>query len=207
MGATQQFTATGTFSDNSQGNVTSSAAWTSSDVTVATVSTAGIATGVAEGPTTIQAAVGAINGPASLTGSTSKFRFAGSLKIPRDRLHGDNSSERKCFDRQWVRGAGKSTAESELYNPVTGTFTPTGSVSTPRFSHTATLLQNGNVLIVGGTSATGSTTSAELYTPSTGSFTPAASLNKASVAPHRNASPKWASTGRGRKRRRDSGVV
>jgi uncharacterized protein YjdB len=177
VGATQQFTATGTFSDNSQGNVTSSVVWTSSDVTVATISSAGIATGAAEGPTTIQAAVGAINGSASLSGTPSKFRFAGSLKTTRIDYTATTLQNGSVLIASGYVGGGKSTAESELYNPVTGTFAPTGTVSTPRFSHTATLLQNGNVLIVGGTSATGSTTSAELYTPSTGSFTPAASLN------------------------------
>ena len=178
VGATQQFTATGTYSDSSQGNVTSSAAWTSSDNTVATVSTAGIATGVAEGPATIQAAVGAITGSASLSGTPSKFRITGNLKIPRIDYTETTLQNGNVLIAGGSVVSGTSTGESELYNPVTGIFTPTGALSTPRFLHTATLLQNGNVLIIGGTSPTGSTTSAELYTPSTGSFTPAASLNK-----------------------------
>jgi Galactose oxidase, central domain/Kelch motif len=55
------------------------------------------------------------------------------------------------------------------------TFTPTGSMESQRAGHTETLLQNGMVLIVGGTDG-GTLNSAELYNPATGTFTPTGSL-------------------------------
>lgn len=71
---TIQFIATGTYSDNSTKNLTSTAAWSSSDATVATVSstapTGGLASGIGAGQTTITATIGGISGNTSLTVSS-----------------------------------------------------------------------------------------------------------------------------------------
>ena len=56
-------------------------------------------------------------------------------------------------------------ATSELYNPTTGTFSLTGSMTTPRNGPAATLLFDGQVLVVGGANSSGVLASAELYTP------------------------------------------
>jgi hypothetical protein len=65
-GATQQFTATATYSNGSTQNVTTNVAWSSSATGVATI-TAGMATAVAAGPTTITASLGGVSGTATLT--------------------------------------------------------------------------------------------------------------------------------------------
>jgi len=67
---------------------------------------------------------------------------------------------------------------AELYDPGTGTFRITGSMRTPRMSHTATLLPNGKVLIVGGYGPNTPEVlrSAELYDPETETFSPAGEL-------------------------------
>jgi len=57
----------------------------------------------------------------------------------------------------------------EIYDPATGSFSPTGSLLVGRMDHTATLLPNGKVLIAGGASL-GPT--AELYDPATRAFSP-----------------------------------
>ncbi|MFL5780716.1 MAG: kelch repeat-containing protein [Thermoleophilaceae bacterium] len=63
-------------------------------------------------------------------------------------------------------------------NGVSG-WTATGSMATPRSAHTATLLQDGRVLVVGGDDASGEeVASAELYDPASGAWTPAASMAK-----------------------------
>ncbi len=62
---------------------------------------------------------------------------------------------------------------AELYDPKTGTWSPTGSMTTTRFSHTATLLADGRVLVAGAEHGMPDAilASTEVYDPSTGRWT------------------------------------
>ncbi len=66
-----QYTATGTYSDNSTQNLTSSVTWVSTTTSVATITSAGVVTPVAAGSTTIQATSGSITGSTGLTVTSS----------------------------------------------------------------------------------------------------------------------------------------
>jgi uncharacterized protein YjdB len=67
VGGSVPFAATATLSDLSTQDVTSTAIWTSSSPSVASVTGAGIARGVGAGTSTLRATVGAISGQATLT--------------------------------------------------------------------------------------------------------------------------------------------
>jgi N-acetylneuraminic acid mutarotase len=78
----------------------------------------------------------------------------------------------------WLLEAPEYLSSSELYNPATGTWSATGDpdhpgeLNTPRGFHTATLLPNGKVLVVGGTLGMdgGELAVTELYDPATGAW-------------------------------------
>ncbi len=78
-------------------------------------------------------------------------------------------------------GGGRVLAAAQLYDPATGSWTPAAPMATPRSSHTATLLQDGTVLVVGGSTRTsyqggGTTREAERFDPRTGRWSPAGQL-------------------------------
>jgi hypothetical protein len=79
-----------------------------------------------------------------------------------------------------IDGTGATDA-AELFDPATQTFTQLSPMTLRRWSHTATLLQNGKVLITGGlaTSDYQVTNTAELFDPATGTFTATGAMGSA----------------------------
>ena len=77
LGTTQQFTATGTFTDGSMQNITGTVQWNSDTSAVATISnqaaTAGLATTVAQGMATISATSGSVSASTTLTVSAASL--------------------------------------------------------------------------------------------------------------------------------------
>jgi hypothetical protein len=75
------------------------------------------------------------------------------------------------------------STKAEIYDPATGHFTATGSLSVGRDWPQAILLANGKVLVVGGGSNTGNLDLAELYDPASGSFSPAGRMSLPRIYP------------------------
>jgi hypothetical protein len=67
VGGTQQFTATGQYSDGSTQDLSSTASWISSNAAIATINSSGSASAIVAGSTTISASFGTVTGNSSLT--------------------------------------------------------------------------------------------------------------------------------------------
>jgi hypothetical protein len=121
------------------------------------------------------------------TPSGSHFVLTGAMKTLRD----DNAATLLQNGRVLITGGYTCgtvgpcpvIASAELYDPATGKFSPASSMTQVRHGHTATLLQDGRVLIAGGTDDEGnvSMVSAELYDPATGTFTSTGSMTQKRV--------------------------
>lgn len=114
---------------------------------------------------------------------TGRFTLAGKLAAPR----GWGSTATLLRDGKVLIAGGASgswcdascyLSSAELYDPSAATFTRIVDMTAPRAGARAVLLQNGDVLIVGGniTSDDAPVSTAELYNPSTGTFSRTGSM-------------------------------
>ncbi len=150
VGDVQAFVATGTYSDGSTWDVTTNVTWT--------VSTVGSPDGGAD-TVDVDVVPGGAGGPVASIGTDG---VATGLHV------GDATI-----------GATLSSIAASAALTVTPniSWTLTGSMTTPRRDHTATLLGSGKVLIAGGGSTGVSLSSAELYDPTAGTFAPTGSMS------------------------------
>lgn len=223
-GLTEQFIATGTYSNGTTQNLTSSVTWSSQLTAVVSIASGGMAKAVAAGTATITAASGSISGSTTLTvtapvltsiaitpsnpsisaGSTEQFVATGTYNngTTQDLTSSVTWSSSSPLVAAFANAPGSSqlvsagiitaaalgtTTITATTGGITGSttltvtagFILTGSLNTARQFHTATLLDNGQVLVAGGFNSTGALASAEIYDPTSGTFTPTGNLNTA----------------------------
>jgi len=113
------------------------------------------------------------------------FAATGSMTVPRAGQTITMLRDGRVLLTGGVKNVGfrSELASAEIYDPASGTFSATGSMSVPREGHTATLLRDGRVLVVGGSdNGTHTLDTAEVYDPSIGAFSRAGHLNQPRVA-------------------------
>jgi len=113
------------------------------------------------------------------------FNLTGSMTVPRTGQTITMLRDGRVLLTGGDQNAGfrSQLASAEIYDPGSGTFTATGSMSTPREGHTATMLRNGRVLVVGGSpNGIQTTGSAEIYDPASGTFSNTGHLHQPRVA-------------------------
>ena len=117
--------------------------------------------------------------------ATETFSPTGRLSTAREWSSGASTTATLLRDGRVLIAGGQdedlaAIADAETYDPATGTFTPTGPMTSPRYGHTATLLADGRVLIRWGRirhhdpgrgSQFAMTDTAELFDPATREFT------------------------------------
>jgi uncharacterized protein YjdB len=186
IGATQQLSATGIYTDGSTQNFTASTTWASSNTNVIGVSSTGLVTAVAAGSATITATSGSASGTAILVVTTGTTQA--NLNTSRYQHSTTILNNGQILVAGGINCPTPSSctylASAELYNPATGLFTyTTGPMATAR-SAPAVLLNNGKVLITGGYTCDGSgncssLSSAEIYDPAAGTFSSAGTMTVA----------------------------
>jgi hypothetical protein len=208
VGQTQQFSATGNYSNGSTQDLTGSVIWTVSVPSVATIGGTGLAMAIGIGSTNISAYLGGIFGSGSMSvgpartltsirvspgsvaillGQTQQFNATGN--------YNDGSIQDLTSMADWTvsmpsvatisrpglatpAGLG-STSIMASFNGIIGSgslkvevvpYSVTGSMTTGREEHTATTLNDGKVLVVGGYSEFQAIPVPEVYDPATGTF-------------------------------------
>jgi hypothetical protein len=112
---------------------------------------------------------------------TGTWSVTGSMHQGRSGLDGEGASATLLPDGMVLVAGGEDAnfnplSSAELYNPATGTWSHTGSMTSPREGQSATLLNNGQVLMAEGGVA-------DLYNPATGKFTATGSMLSVHAAP------------------------
>jgi hypothetical protein len=174
-GTTLSLTATGTYSNGTTADLTSSVIWKSAASAVASVDSTGLLTAGLTSPstTTVTAALNGVTSAPDLVTVTSATSISSTgLNIARYDHTGTLLNDGRVLAAGGFGTSGTELASAEMYTPGTttntGTWTTTPNMTVARRDHTATLLPTtGQVLILGGGART-DLDSGEMYTPASG---------------------------------------
>src|SRR5215510_1669808 len=122
--------------------------------------------------------------PATSADSPNVWKLTGSMATSRRNATRDTLPDGRVLvvggsDTTGVNGAASVFhATAEIYDPITGSWSATGSLAIGRALHTSSVLPDGKILISGGWNGT-AISSAEIYDPVTGTFSAAGAMTTA----------------------------
>ena len=112
--------------------------------------------------------------------ATGSFSATGSMTVPRWEAAAAPLPDGRVLVAGGYNGSDDSSYSSfqsaEIFNPATGAFSPTGSMTVPRSGAVAAPLPDGRVLVAGGVLGPGYGGSAEIFDPTTNTFSPTGSM-------------------------------
>jgi trimeric autotransporter adhesin len=158
IGINQQYVATATYSDGTSADLTSGVTWSSSDTTMATIDSSGLASTVAAGQVTITATLGTLSDQSTLTivaahlssisvtpsvvsigaGTTQQFTATGSF---------DDGSTQLLQNVTWSSSSNSATISSSGLGTGVSTGTATITATSGSVSGTASLTVTGASLV------------------------------------------------------------
>jgi hypothetical protein len=118
--------------------------------------------------------------------STDAWREAATMSYPRAAATATLLLDGRVLVTGGVVGpgsAGTVTARAELFDPESGRWMPAASMSTPRRGQVAALLQDGRVIVVGGSDGQKTLASAAIYDPTRNTWTSAPPMMVARYSP------------------------
>ncbi len=178
VGANKQLTATGTYSDGTTQNLTSSVTWSSSASNVASVSSTGVVSGKSAGSSTIQATSNSVSGSSKLTVTASSTTGIASL-VSLSLSPASSSIAVNATKRFSATGTYSDGSTKNLTSTVTWSSSAT-SVATITASGRATGVSAGSATI---TATSGSISASATLTVTAGSTSNPATMTSISVTP------------------------
>jgi len=127
LGTVQQFTATGTFSDNSTQDITGTVAWSASPTSVASITTSGLATAKDIGTFTVTATSGAITG--SVSAAVSAADLVSIAVLPANAIIAQNTTQQFSATGTFNDGSTHNLTTEVTWSSSDTTDAPIGSAS------------------------------------------------------------------------------
>lgn len=164
VGGTRQFTANARMTDLTMADVTARVTWTSSDLSIATV-TGGVVTGVSGGSVTITASSPTASANVSVVIASNTWEALAVDASPRTSHTATLLQDGRVFVAMGAANGVCCNTTSRIYDPATNIWSDAAPALYGVMNHAAARLPNGRVMLIGGDSSGGAVSTTQIYDP------------------------------------------